>query len=483
MYQTCVPIHLDTKKLFFGKLPIHLAGILIGMKQTYLLLMSITFLSSCAALPDSVAERSAVSVLSVPQGFQFAQSENSHIIAGLMELFDDQVLSTLVGRSLDHNLDIQLAAKQLEEAGFNADAELGKLLPKVTGNIATNRAQGAEGKPGGTYSPSLDVSWEVDIWGKVRDQRGVSDVTALAQVENYRAARDSIAAQVMQGWFDVVTTKRLLDLEKSRLSNLRKSAENSRRNYRSGLGELNDLAAVERDIAQTQVTVTSSIDNHNTAVRSLQVLTGQYPSGYLTSDYKMPALLSPPTAGVPAALLTQRPDLRRAWQDVIAADKSVQVAHKEMFPSLNLTGSFGTQSSDFSELLSAPTIWSLASQLSVPLFNAGQLKNNMNAAQSRAEQAWVRYLQTALLAFQEVEQALDRETLFADQEKQQANAVNYAEKTADIFEDRYRNGFVSILEYLNAQNTVFDSKAQLLDIRNQRLKNRVALALALGKGV
>ncbi len=445
--------------------------------------MMCCLLSSCASLPKSITTRSAVSELRVEQSYATEQPQEAQIIDGLLLVFQDETINELVQQALQHNLDIQLAAKQMEEAGFNASAQWGNIAPQFSGNMATNRMQGAQGKSEGAYSPSFDVSWEVDLWGKLRGQKDALDATALARAENYQAARDSIAAQVMQGWFDVVTTKRLLDLEKSRLSNLRKSAENSRRNYRSGLGELNDLAAVELDIAQTQVTVTSSIDNHNTAVRSLQVLTGQYPSGYLTSDYKMPALLSPPTAGVPAALLTQRPDLRRAWQDVIAADKSVQVAHKEMFPSLNLTGSFGTQSSDFSELLSAPTIWSLASQLSVPLFNAGQLKNNMNAAQSRAEQAWVRYLQTALLAFQEVEQALDRETLFADQEKQQANAVNYAEKTADIFEDRYRNGFVSILEYLNAQNTVFDSKAQLLDIRNQRLKNRVALALALGKGV
>ncbi len=186
---------------------------------------------------------------------------------------------------------------------------------------------------------------------------------------------------------------------------------------------------------------------------------------------------------MPAALLTERPDLRSAWQNILSADESVKVAHKEMFPTLTLTGSLGMLSTAFSSFLSGATIWSLASQLTVPLFNARQLENNMNAAQSRAEQSWISYLQTALRAFQEVEQALDRETLFADQEAHRQEAVTHAENTTNIFEDRYKNGLVSILEYLNAQNVVFDIKEQLLISRNERLKNRVALALALGKGV
>lgn len=442
-------------------------------------------LSSCASLPESVTSRDAASALSIPEQFQ-AEKENraeSQIIDGLFDVFQDEALNTLVENALRHNLDIQYAAKQMEEAGFTADTQWGSLLPQVTGNLATNRAQGVQGKPESTYSPSLDVSWELDLWGKIRDQKASSDAAALASVENYQAARDSVAAQVMQGWFDVVTAEKQVELERSRLTNLEKSADNSRRNYAAGLGQLEDLNAVKRDIAQTKANLSANINNRNTAIRTLQVLMGQYPGGYAVFDYKLPALIAPPQAGVPADILTNRPDIRGAWQNVLAADKSVKVAHKQMFPSLTLTGSLGTQSASFSDLMSGITIWSLASNLAMPLFNAGQLENNMNAAQSRAEQAWVTYLKTVLTAFQEVEQALDREQLLAAQEEAQQKAVTHAEQTARIFEDRYKNGLVSILEYLTAQNTVFDMRGQLFEIRNQRLKNRVALALALGKGI
>ncbi|MGH1379058.1 MAG: TolC family protein [Alphaproteobacteria bacterium] len=453
------------------------------MKQYGVIISVCLILSSCTSLPKSVTERNVIQSLSAPAVFKTQQAQDSKIIHGLFDVFQDETLNALVERSLVNNLDIQLAAKQLEEAGFNAQAEWGNILPKLSGNLATNREQGVQGKLQGTYSPSLDVSWEVDVWGKLLNQKESLDATALASVENYQAVQDSIAAQVMQGWFDVVTTEKQVMLEQSRLKNLKRSLENSRRNYESGLGALDDLGAVKRDIAQTKVTLSSNINNHNTAVRVLQVLAGEYPDGKTTLEYNLPALISSPTAGLPADLLTNRPDLRRAWQEVLAADKLVKVAHKDMFPSLSITGALGTQSSAFSDLMSGATIWSLASNMALPLFNAGQLENNMNAAQSRAEQAWIVYLNIALNAFLEVEQALDRETLLADQERQQQEAVIHAENTAKIFEDRYKNGLVSILEYLSAQNTVFDMKSQLLDFRNQRLKNRIALALAIGKGV
>lgn len=453
------------------------------MKQYGLIIFASVSLSACASLPESVTERDVARALFAPAEFQAGQTQDSQIINGLFDVFQDEILTALVKQALIQNLDIQLAAKQLEEAGFNAGAAWGGILPQLSGNFTTSREQGVEGNPTGTYAPSLDVSWEVNIWGGERSQKASLDATVQAEIENYQAARDSLAAQVMQGWFDAVTAEKQVMLAQSRLANLQKSAETGRRNYEAGLGPLNDLDAFNRDIAQTRATLAVRANNRNTAVRTLQILTGQYPDGDVTLDYPLPALIAPPAAGVPANLLTGRPDMRRAWQEVIAADKLVEVAHGEMFPSLSLTGSFGTQSGAFADLMSGATIWSLAGNLALPLFNAGRLENGMNAAQSRAEQAWINYLQTALAAFGEVEQALNREALLADQERQQQKAVAHAENTARVFEDSYKNGLAGILEYLAAQNTVFDMRSRLLDVRNERLKNRVALALALGKGV
>lgn len=454
-----------------------------GMKKISVLFIICFVLSGCVSIPSGTESRNAITTLSVPQDFQTQQKKDTRIVDGLMEVFGDKTLEHLVQQAQKQNLDILLAEHRLQEAGFNTKAEGAFLYPRLTSSLTSNRAQGSQGAPSGSYSPSLDASWEVDLWGKLKDGRSAAEATEQVQLEDLQAVRNSVAAQVMQAWFDVVTTYQLTAIEETRLENLQTSAENSHMNYRAGLTGLEDLSAIKRDIAQTKATIISRQSDHNDAKRVLHVLMGQYPVGDVPYDYKMPALIAPPHAGIPAEILTKRPDLRSAWQGLVAADHRVNVAHKEMFPSLNLTGSFGAQSGSFSNLLSGATIWSLASSFTAPLFNAGELRSKKKAAQSRAEQAWIQYLQIALRAFQEVEQSLDQENLLAAQEKRQHETVLYADETAKVFEDRYRNGLVSILDYLNAQNAVFDNRIQLLNIRNMRLKNRIALALAVGEGV
>lgn len=440
-------------------------------------------LGGCVSLPPSVTTRIATGELATPTEFHATVDGPSEIVEGLLDLFDDRMLPVLVDRALDHNLDILIAAEQLAESRHLANAELGPLLPRVDGGVSVDRTGSSRAQTSSTLEPQLTVNWEVDIWGKLRDRKAAQEETAAAQAELLRAARDSIAAEVIQGWFDAVTAEQNVALEASRLENLEKIATNNRRNYQGGLASLDDLVAIERDIARTSAANAANAAARGVAARRLQLLLGSYPGGDIALSFELPALIAPPRAGLPADLLTNRPDLRAAWRQVVAADRSVKVAQKELYPSLKLTGAFGRRTEFVSGLATGATIWSLASSLTVPIFNAGELRNRARAAHSRAEQAWLRYLKVALRAFQEVEQALDQETLFAEREYRQQQAVDRAEDTARVFGDRYRNGLVSILEFLNAQNAVFDLRGDLLAIRNERLKNRVSLALALGKGV
>ena len=209
------------------------------------------FLVGCIAMPDSVLERKATEALAVPQEFQAATVDQSNIIDGLIDLFDDNTLSKLVEQALEHNLDIRLAAKQLQTAGYEARAEWGNVVPEVTGAISTDVSKEAQKRPASTFAPTFDVGWEIDLWAKLRDQQAAREATALARAEAASAARDSIAAQVMQGWFDAVAAEQRVELEALRLDNLRKILTNNRRQYEAGLAPLADVAAIKRDIAQT----------------------------------------------------------------------------------------------------------------------------------------------------------------------------------------------------------------------------------------
>ena len=440
-------------------------------------------LSACVGMPKSAAERDPALALSIPAEYSEIDRAGPGIVEGLLDLFDDETLRSLVDRALHHNLDVRLKRKQLEEAGFQTNAQWDSGLPNVTADAAVERSRAAGEDAATSYSPSLNVNWELDIWGKLRARDAMLEATVSARSETLQAARDLVAAHVMQGWFDVVTAEMLGAVESSRLANLEKIAEINRARYLSGLTSLDDLAAVQRDIAETKSSLAQSSIDRAAAARDLQVLLGSYPDGIVARGRELPSVIPAPEAGLPASLVTERPDLRAAWHEVVSADHSVNVAHKELYPSLSLTGSLGKQSADFSRFLSGATVWSLASSLTVPLFNAPRLRNDLKAAQSRADQAWIRYLQSALRAFGEVEQALNAETMLAESERRLREAERHAEAAADVFEERYRIGLVSIMEHLSAQEAVFDLRAQHISVKNHRLKNRVALALSLGKGV
>jgi len=221
----------------------------------------------------------------------------------------------------------------------------------------------------------------------------------------------------------------------------------------------------------------------NQSIRQLKVLSGEYPSLALDRQYALPTLLGAPKADLPANIITERPDLRSAWQEVLATDASVKVAHKELYPSLTLSGALTQQSTSLSDLFDGSALWSAAGNAVMPLFNAGKLKNAMLEQQSRAEQAWLDYLIAVQEAFSEVEQTLDRENIYQQRETDLSKALGFAERTEKIAASRYQKGLITILEFLDAQNTRFTVQSDLITARNDRLKNRVSLALALGKGV
>ena len=453
------------------------------MKNVVILCITSLTLVSCASLPPSVIERDASSFLAIPDQWQAAHQTQSSIIGGLQDVFNDKPLNRIIDRIVSNNLDIQRAYHQMQEAGFEQKGQRGDLFPSLSANLGSTRSETADQGITESYTAGLDVTWEIDLWGKLRSQQTSLSATAQARIEDYRALQDSLAAQGIQAWFDMVSNHQQVTLSHERLENLNTRKSNTQRRYLAGLAEYDDLAAIEREIAITQASLQNQIDTLNQSIRLLKLLAGQYPSTTLDIDYVLPVLLDAPKAGLPANIITERPDLRAAWQEVLAADSSVKVAHKQLYPSITLTGVLNQQSTSLADLFDGSALWSPAGNAVLPLFNAGKLRNAMYKRQSRAEQAWLNYLIAVQQAFSEVEQAMDREGIFHKRENDLHKALLFAKKTEAITANRYQRGLITILEYLDTQNTRFNVQSDLITARNDRLKNRVSLALALGKGV
>jgi len=214
---------------------------------------------------------------------------------------------------------------------------------------------------------------------------------------------------------------------------------------------------------------------------ALQLSLARYPDGDLVIDGELPVPVDSIPAGLPSELLTRRPDIQQAWLELLAADAQLAVAHKTRFPSLSLVGSTGVSSVEFADLVSGGASgWSLAFGLTQPLFNAGRLAAQEEQALIRvriAEQVW---LDLVYRAFAEVENAISRTASLDVRYEAQLEAAKNSRAALQLALDQYQRGLVTYTTVLESQRQAFDAAATVVQLKNQRLQNRLVLYIALG---
>jgi NodT family efflux transporter outer membrane factor (OMF) lipoprotein len=442
------------------------------------------FFSGCLSLPEKQAPLTEGS-LSVPETYQSETNAELEVVDGLLTLFDDPRLLELIEQALNNNPDLLATYAQLEESGFNFQKASGQQWPSLAVNASGARADSGSGSSGtNDYELSLDAQWEVDLWGKLRSETRAARMEYTALESSYKASRQSLAAQTMQTWFNLIAASQRLDLAKRERDSFAATYRLVERRYERGTATSTELELAHTDAANARADYQASVSQRQQAARTLQSLLGSYPDAQVASANQWPKLLRTVPADLPSDLLLTRPDILAAYQQIQAADARTQVAYADLFPSFTLTASGGRSSETLSDLgRSAFDIWSLAGQIAAPLFEAGQRKAELSAAGKRAEQAYQNYRAVVINAFSEVEQALDNEIYLAHEETARLEAFAAAQRAVAKSQRDYESGLIDLLDLLEAQQRAFSTEAQTITIRADRLSNRVSLALALGKGV
>lgn len=399
----------------------------------------------------------------------------------LLALFSDEQLGATVNRALAHNPDLQATRARMEEVGFNLRKAEGAQLPTVGGIASAGRDQIAGSSRRSTVSAGLDASWEVDIWGRIRSGVSAAAADRASAAADYEAARQSLVAQTMQAWFEMVGAEHGRQLGARRVTSLESTLELVQRRFELGQASLADTDLSLTDLENARADLEASTDRRDQAARQIRVLTGDYPDAQIRSA-SWPSLRRTVPSGVPSDLLRQRPDIAAAYQNILAADSRVDVAHADLFPSFVLTTSGGRQSSTLADLARAGfDYWSLIGNLSAPIFEGGQRRAELGAAGKRAEQAFHNYQGIVLNALREVEDALGSELYLAREEKSRLAALEAAQRAYDRSLRDYEAGVTDFLSLLESQRSVFATEQQTIDLKTARLSNRVALAVALGK--
>lgn len=401
--------------------------------------------------------------------------------------YGDGTLNRLVGQALRHNQRLEASSARLRQARALSATARSRFFPGIDLGAAAERSKSRfRGPSGGSllqnnFSIPVDLSYEIDFWGKVRRQVEGARASEAAAAENLNALRLSVAGEVAQTYWAVRAVdadRALLDravaLRKKSLGLLRSQA---RAGAISGL----DVSRAETEVARAEADRIALDRERVELVNALAVLTGRVATGMsVPVRTSLPAPPSIPVS-VPSALLRQRPDIRAAERQVVAANAEVGVAEAAFYPSITLGGSSGLDSGVVGSLFkSSSLVWSLGTRASLPLTGQKFLRHQKQAAVEAHAAASAEYRQTVLNAMREVENALQATSILRRRQAAEDRARASANRTFDLSEKRYNSGAISFLEVVDAERTRLDAERRANAVRAERLAVSVALAKAVG---
>ncbi len=405
-------------------------------------------------------------------------------------------LAVRVEEALRANRDLAVAVARVEAAGAAAGIAGAAARPTLGLDLdALRRQQNFVGLPipgaedrvlstrFNTFGAALNLSWELDLWGRVRAGRRAAEGDLQAAEEDARAARESIAAQTAKAWFATVESSRQLDLARRTAETFSVTEQQVAARYEQGLRDALDLRLARSNVGNARALVAQREQGHREAVRRLEILLGRAPTGRLEAPGDLPPVPSAIPAGLPSGLLDRRPDLRAADRRLSATVARVDEARAALFPRLALTTSGGRSSGELEDLLSAGfNVWSIGANVAQPLLQGGRLRGGIRLAEARAREASAAYGGAVLRALGEVEGALDGEQWLAEREAALGAAARESAAAARLAAERYRAGLEPFVTLLEAQRRALDAESGWLQVRRVRLDNRVDLHLALGGG-
>lgn len=330
-------------------------------------------------------------------------------------------------------------------------------------------------------SANLNLSYEVDVWGKLSDADRLSNYNYLAQKSSFEQYKQQLVVNVLTTWFSVIEAEKLLTLYRSRVENSKQNLAIIEAGYRSGLTAALDVYLTRNDLNNELTRVSEQETVKTKLIRQLERLIGEYPQGELLVNANLPLLTNDIPVGLPSELISRKPALKASWYQLLSQDAGLAYAHKQRFPSIVLSGSIGDSNSDIGDLLSGSSLaWSLLGSVSAPIFNAGRLKANEEKARLELKQGEQLYIDTLYSAFSDVENAITTEKSLKQSYYTMLAAQENATIAATLSFEQYQSGLVSYTTVLDAQNRSFEAQSTLIKIKNQLIANRINLHFSLG---
>jgi len=422
-----------------------------------------------------------------PEQWSAQLDEGQGIDASWWQAFNDDHLNRLIDKALAANSDLAATAQSVIQADLQLQSAGAGLLPSVGATASTgrqaSRASGGDTNNGGSTSAGLSVDYELDLWGRLSAVEGAALASFQATRFDYDAARITLIASVASTWFEWLELQQRVEVARNNLAIGERTLALVEARFRNGAASRAELARQQTSVLSLRNAVPPLEYQARQRLAALRVLTGELPFEGDTPDADISEVSIPvinPLA--PASLVTRRPDLAAQEARLVAASADIEQARAALLPSVSLSAAVRLSTDSFLSLADPARSVSGLLGLSQSLFDGGQRRNAVAISESRRVALLESYRASLLTAFQEVGDALDRDSLYELQEQRLQEILVRAEETLRLTEVRYREGADDLLTLLESQRNVFDARQQLSQMRLNRLIAAVDLYKALGGG-
>ena len=421
---------------------------------------------------------------SLPERFQLPAVATESVPTQWVASFQDPLLQKLVESVLSENYSLQIAAAKLDVAAAYAKQAGASLAPTVNlgfqgGQAGTFSGASSSGSP--SLGATVDIAWELDVWGRVRANSDAATQAFMAAEFDFAAARLSLVAQTAKAYFFVIKTQQLCELAQASLHSYVETGDAVQAFFEAGVVGTQDVSSALAHISNAEAVAESAQAAHVQAVRSLEELLGRYPEAAVDVAAQFPPLPAPAPVGLPSEVLERRPDIRAAEMRVAAAFDSMQAAKMARLPRLSLTGQAGGVGNDLASIVNPSNlIWNAVTNLMFPLFDGGKLEAQVAAADAQQREALAYYQKIALRAFNEIESALSLESSLRQQMHFNRTAHQAAYRAEQIGLETFRSGQGNLLDLQQLQRQTLASKRALIEAEHAIFAQRVNLYLGLG---
>ena len=443
------------------------------------LLVTLSFLPiSCLVGPKYKAPE-------LQESMQFRMAQTADTTASILnvkwfDIFNDEILKALIKKGIENNYDLKIAISRLDQAKANLGFTKANVLPTFQYSGGVNTAETI-------FQPSTlvaNMSWDIDFWGKLRHENKAVQNELLATEEARKTVMAGLVSDIATAYFQLRDLDNQLEITKQTLKTRQDSYVIITDRFKSGYTSELDKVQIEQQVAIAEAAIPNIKRQITVLENTISILIGQMPAPIergKTNKEQLTVTNLP--LSIPSTLLQNRPDVKRAELQYIAAHERIGVAQAMRYPSFNIAALAGFASAKVGDLFDSGSYNQNASAGVVgPIFQFGKNRRRVEINRQIAEQSKLNYQKTYLVAVGEVENAIQNVTTFKEEFEARSRQVAAAKKNYELSYARYYNGYVSYLEVLDVQRSLFDAEISLSQLSQRQLTAMVQLYKALGGG-